>query len=104
MIKLICFDLDSVLIEAKKIHYDALNDALPQEYKISWEEHLAKYDGLKTNDKLNLLKKSDEFEKNKIINFLLKTETKLIENKLLFNIYIALLRSFELLLRIIKIH
>jgi hypothetical protein len=52
------------LIEAKKIHYDALNDALPQEYKISWEEHLAKYDGLKTNDKLNLLKKEKNLKKS----------------------------------------
>ena len=55
MIKLICFDLDGVLIEAKKIHYDSLNDSLPDIYKITWEEHLSKYDGLKTNDKLNLL-------------------------------------------------
>ena len=27
-IKLIIFDLDGVLVEAKKIHYDTLNDAL----------------------------------------------------------------------------
>ena len=57
MIKLICFDLDGVLIEAKKIHYEALNSALEKKFKISWEEHLAMYDGLKTNDKLNLLHK-----------------------------------------------
>jgi beta-phosphoglucomutase len=28
MIKLIIFDLDGVLIEAKHLHYEALNDAL----------------------------------------------------------------------------
>ena len=28
MIKLIVFDLDGVLVEAKNIHFDALNDAL----------------------------------------------------------------------------
>ena len=28
MIKLIIFDLDGVLIEAKQLHYEALNDAL----------------------------------------------------------------------------
>ena len=63
MIKLICFDLDGVLIEAKKIHFDSLNDALPNNCKITWEEHLAKYDGLKTNDKLHLLHKEKKLNK-----------------------------------------
>jgi HAD superfamily hydrolase (TIGR01509 family) len=54
-IKLIIFDLDGVLVDAKNIHYNTLNEALGNEYKISWEEHLNKYDGLKTNEKLNLL-------------------------------------------------
>ena len=55
MVKLIIFDLDGVLVEAKKIHYDALNDALGEKYKISWSEHLSVYDGLKTSQKLNML-------------------------------------------------
>ena len=55
MIKLIIFDLDGVLVDAKNIHYNTLNEALGNKYKISWEEHLNKYDGLKTNEKLNLL-------------------------------------------------
>jgi HAD superfamily hydrolase (TIGR01509 family) len=58
MIKLIIFDLDGVLIEAKKIHYDCLNVALREQgekYVINWEEHLSLYDGLKTNQKLELL-------------------------------------------------
>jgi HAD superfamily hydrolase (TIGR01509 family) len=55
MIKLIIFDLDGVLVEAKKIHFESLNDALDEKYKISWEEHLSKYDGLKTNQKLEML-------------------------------------------------
>ena len=46
MIKLIIFDLDGVLVEAKEIHYDALNIALGNKYEISIEEHLTKYDGL----------------------------------------------------------
>ena len=54
MIKLIIFDLDGVLIDAKEIHFTALNKALGQ-YAISWDEHLSIYDGLKTNQKLNLL-------------------------------------------------
>ena len=58
MVKLIIFDLDGVLVEAKNIHFDALNEALSNVnsgYKINWNEHLNKYDGLKTFQKLNLL-------------------------------------------------
>ena len=56
LIKLIIFDLDGVLVEAKNIHYDALNKALG-EYAISWNEHLSTYDGLKTSQKLDMLSK-----------------------------------------------
>ena len=58
MIKTIIFDLDGVLVEAKKLHYDCLNDALREEdnkFTIEWNEHLSLYDGLKTNQKLDLL-------------------------------------------------
>jgi HAD superfamily hydrolase (TIGR01509 family) len=55
MIKLIIFDLDGVLVEAKNIHFDALNEALGPKYSIEWNEHLSKYDGLKTNQKLEML-------------------------------------------------
>jgi HAD superfamily hydrolase (TIGR01509 family) len=55
MTKLIVFDLDGVLVEAKNIHFDALNHALGKEYEISWAEHLSTYDGLKTNQKLEML-------------------------------------------------
>jgi HAD superfamily hydrolase (TIGR01509 family) len=54
MIKLIIFDLDGVLVEAKNIHFEALNISL-KEYAISWDEHLSIYDGLKTNQKLEML-------------------------------------------------
>ena len=53
--KLVIYDLDGVLVEAKNIHFDALNDALGNEYEISWAEHLSTYDGLKTNQKLDML-------------------------------------------------
>ena len=56
-IKLIIFDLDGVLVEAKNIHFEALNEALGPEYEINWNEHLSKYDGLKTNQKLEMLTK-----------------------------------------------
>jgi len=55
-IKLIVFDLDGVLVEAKNIHYEALNKALGS-YAISWNEHLSIYDGLKTFQKLEMLSK-----------------------------------------------
>jgi HAD superfamily hydrolase (TIGR01509 family) len=55
MIKLIIFDLDGVLVDSKKIHFEALNEALDSQYKISWNDHLSTYDGLKTNQKLELL-------------------------------------------------
>ena len=54
MIKLVIFDLDGVLVEAKNIHFEAFNKALG-EYAISWDEHLSIYDGLKTNQKLDML-------------------------------------------------
>lgn len=53
--KLIIFDLDGVLVEAKQIHYEALNIALGKDYAIGWNEHLSIYDGLKTNQKLEML-------------------------------------------------
>ena len=58
MVKLIIFDLDGVLIEAKNIHYETLNDALSSvddKYVISWNDHLSKFDGLKTTQKLEML-------------------------------------------------
>lgn len=66
MIKLVLFDLDGVLIDAKKIHYVALNDAIEYisaysksktDYTISEEEHTSTYDGLKTTQKLDMLTK-----------------------------------------------
>ena len=61
MTKLIIFDLDGVLVEAKQIHYDTLNQALKQideKYVITEAEHLSTYDGLKTTQKLEMLTKS----------------------------------------------
>lgn len=58
-IKLIIFDLDGVLVDAKEIHYDALNRAIEEvagsEYIITEKEHVSKYDGLNTSKKLSLL-------------------------------------------------
>ena len=65
MTKLIIFDLDGVLVEAKQIHFDTLNQALKEienvtgnQYVITETEHLSIYDGLKTTQKLELLTKN----------------------------------------------
>ena len=55
MIKLIVFDLDGVLLEAKNIHFTTLNQSLEKidkKFVISLDEHLSSFDGLKTNEKL----------------------------------------------------
>jgi HAD superfamily hydrolase (TIGR01509 family) len=61
MIKLIIFDLDGVLVKTKEIHYNALNQSLRElgeKYVITETEHISIYDGLKTNQKLELLTKN----------------------------------------------
>jgi HAD superfamily hydrolase (TIGR01509 family) len=58
MIKLIVFDLDGVLVDAKELHYLTLNKAIEKvgkEFVIDKEEHLSIYDGLPTKKKLELL-------------------------------------------------
>ena len=58
MIKLIIFDLDGVLVDARELHYEALNRAvrsLEEKYVITREEHLSTYDGLPTTKKLSAL-------------------------------------------------
>ena len=55
MVKLVIFDLDGVLIDSKEYHFDALNLALGNEYKISRDEHIRDFDGLPTSEKLKLL-------------------------------------------------
>ena len=61
MIKLIIFDLDGVLVNARDLHYQALNRALGAidlKYVISREEHLSTYDGRTTSTKLEMLTKN----------------------------------------------
>ena len=67
MIKLIIFDLDGVLTESKDVHFRALNSALDfySYATISYEDHISKFDGKPTKEKLKQLG-IDESEHNKI--------------------------------------
>ncbi len=56
MIKYVIWDLDGVLVEARELHYKALNRALARfSYNITRDEHLSTYDGLPTQRKLEML-------------------------------------------------
>jgi len=66
MIKLVIFDLDGVLVDARELHYEALNEALVDvdpKYVIQRPEHLSTYDGLSTTKKLNMLTKAKGLSK-----------------------------------------
>jgi HAD superfamily hydrolase (TIGR01509 family) len=58
MIQLIIFDLDGVLLYSRDWHFQTLNRALGEidsKYVISYDEHIARFDGLSTTTKLNML-------------------------------------------------
>lgn len=59
MIKLVVFDLDGVLVDARELHYLAMNEALRevagQDFIVQRDEHLSTYDGLPTRKKLTML-------------------------------------------------
>jgi HAD superfamily hydrolase (TIGR01509 family) len=93
MIKLIIFDLDGVLIDSKKIHFETLNKALT-DYNIepiTYEEHIAKYDGLPTKKKLILKGIEQELHEsinNKKQEYTFKIfETTINENKELISLF-----------------
>jgi beta-phosphoglucomutase-like phosphatase (HAD superfamily) len=92
--RLFIFDLDGVLVDSKEIHYNALNQALmlvDKKYTISLEEQKETFEGLTTNQKLQILTKGrglpeykyDLIWKNKQLNSInffkdLKPDTELI--------------------------
>ena len=71
-IKLVIFDLDGVLVDARELHYEALNAALAEvdpKYVIGRAEHLSRFDGLSTTKKLHMLTRDRDLpveEHNKI--------------------------------------
>ena len=100
MIKVIIFDLDGVLVDTKKIHYEALNIAL-NKYNfstISLDDHNKIYDGLPTNEKLKLLNKKKilpvkYFSKVNSLKQIITTKLlkkKIKKNKKIYNIFKSL--------------
>ena len=82
MIKLIIFDLDGVLVDARELHYEALNRALleiDKKYVINREDHLANYDGRPTSKKLNMISEKKGLPKNKHSIIWRKKQEKTIE-------------------------
>jgi len=66
MIKAIMFDLDGVLVDACEWHYHSLNDALDyyKGFRISYKDHISKFNGLPTSIKLEILGIFGEEKKN----------------------------------------
>jgi len=64
--KAIFFDLDGVLVDACDWHYYSLNDALEyyEKPKITYAEHLDRFNGLPTNKKLEILGLRGELRKD----------------------------------------
>jgi len=91
MIDTIIFDLDGILIDSKKVHYDALNLAIKKvgiDHRISLEDHLNIFDGLPTIKKLEILNKKKVFHKklnNKIINLKNKFTKKVLEKEIKYD-------------------
>ncbi len=90
MIKVIIFDLDGVLVNTKKIHFETLNKSLKKNKLnlISYEDHLKIYDGLPTKEKLNILSKKfwiSNSSKNKILKDKKKFTSKILKEKISYN-------------------
>lgn len=90
IIKGLIFDLDGVLVDTKKIHFDALNYALEavKFEPISLREHLNTFDGLPTNEKLKILNQTKNLKKkffDKIKKIKQKKTQQLLNNKIKFN-------------------
>lgn len=108
MIKVIIFDLDGVLVDTKKIHYEALNESLKKNnFKfISYKDHLSLYDGLTTKEKLKIYFNKKNLNSNKI-NQILNDKKKFTNQKLyerinyspkIFKLFKLLSKDFKILI------
>ena len=90
-IKSIIFDLDGVLVETKDLHFKALNKSLidcKTNTQITYDEHIKIFDGLPTDEKLNILNKSKRLDpkKNSKVKKLKQIYTeKLLKNEIKYN-------------------
>ena len=90
-IKLIVFDMDGVLVDARELHYDALNRALcsiDRKYSISRKEHLSTFDGLPTSKKLSILTNTKDLPKNihkKVWSLKQEFTRKIIDEEMLYD-------------------
>lgn len=101
MIKLVVFDLDGVLVDAREIHYEALNAALAdidQKYVIGRQEHLSIYDGLSTTKKLKMLTQNKELPEefhNVVWNLKQQKTIEIIDNFSVDNRICGILRKLK---------
>ena len=106
MIKAIIFDLDGVLVDTKKIHFEALNISL-KKYKfkeISIDDHEKIYDGLPTLEKLNILNKKEKLPKkyfSKINKYKQQVTSKILKKRIkknpkIFNMMKYLNKSYKI--------
>ena len=90
-IKSIIFDLDGVLVETKDLHFKALNKSLidcKTNTQITYDEHIKIFDGLPTDEKLNILNKSKRLDpkKNSKVKKIKQIYTeKLLKNEIKYN-------------------
>jgi len=105
-IKGLIFDLDGVLVNTKKIHFDALNLALKKvnAKEISFKDHLNIFDGLPTNKKLSILNDKKILNKkfnSKVIKikqeYTLKLLNKFIKfNPKIYNTFLKLSKNYKI--------
>ena len=105
-IKGLIFDLDGVLVNTKKIHFEALNLALRKKKikEISFIDHLNIYDGLPTTKKLSILNDKNVLDKklnSAIIKIKQMNTLKLLNNHIqynpkIFNAFLKLSKKYKI--------
>ena len=105
-LKGLIFDLDGVLVNTKKIHFDALNLALSslRITEISFKDHLNIYDGLPTVEKLQILNKKKILNK-KYNHIIIKNKQRItiqllnkfiIYNPKIYNSFLKLSKKYQI--------
>ena len=105
-LKGLIFDLDGVLVNTKKIHFDSLNLALKSinAKEISFKDHINIFDGLPTIKKLDILNKKkilDKKHNSKIIKIKQEITIKLLNkfikyNPKIYNTFLRLSKNYKI--------